>query len=558
MRIVKTLVLSVSIAAFWAPVGPGAVDAVIRGTVSDAGGKAIAGALVKGTLGNKSVSRYTGADGRYELTVAPGTYEVVAEAFGYRMERKSKDTSADGAVNFSMTPNWSVTQFTGADIDQLIPDDHAAPRLLKSTCINCHALDVMLRRRGSTAAQWRTYVEKQMGVRIGRGDFNSSENEWKVITGELEKWFGPKGQYFGPGAAPPAPAQVPRAKLAPEVARATFYEYTMPNPRSMPHSLTADGAGRIWVSAWDSATNAVVRFDTATEQFKTYRVPTANAVPHTPCVTRDGRVWMALNARGVAKAAMIDPRTDELVEINWMGKAPGTHNCSEDRDGNLWFASLGERDEGFYVYNPKGGEWRSYKYPLPKEYPAGAKALLDTAEGDPPPNVRAGLYDAKVDSTGKGWGVAYSMGLIVSVDPKTGATQEYFSPDTPQIRGVLVDSRDNVWFGAFGNHKLGKLDPKTGQIRLYQPPTAKAAPYGFVEDPRTGYIWFGDLNGNNMTRFDPRTETFVEYPFPSRNVNPRLGIGIDPRGRIWFTEFLNGRIGALDPGDAPRTTTSSR
>jgi streptogramin lyase len=55
-----------------------------------------------------------------------------------------------------------------------------------------------------------------------------------------------------------------------------------------------------------------------------------------------------------------------------------------------------------------------------------------------------------------------------------------------------------------------------------------------------------------------RTGAFVEYPFPSRNVNPRLGIGIDPQGRIWFTEFLNGRIGALDPGDLPRNTTSSR
>jgi streptogramin lyase len=123
---------------------------------------------------------------------------------------------------------------------------------------------------------------------------------------------------------------------------------------------------------------------------------------------------------------------------------------------------------------------------------------------------------------------------------------------------VHVDSRDNVWFGAFDNHKLGKLDPRTGRFTFYQPPTEKASPYGFVEDPRTGYLWFGDLNGNNITRFDPRTETFVEYPFPSRNVNPRLGIGIDPQGRIWFTEFMNGRIGVLDPGDAPRTTTSSK
>ena len=66
--------------------------------------------------------------------------------------------------------------------------------------------------------------------------------------------------------------------------------------------------------------------------------------------------------------------------------------------------------------------------------------------------------------------------MIVSVDPKTGETKNYFAPDTPHIRGVHVDSHDNVWFGAFDNHKLGKLDPRTGRFTFYQPPTEKASP----------------------------------------------------------------------------------
>jgi len=556
MRTVKILVLSLSMVALVGPARPGAVDAVIRGTVSDTAGKPIAGMLVKATAGSKSVSRYTGPDGRYELTVAPGTYDIVADSLGFRVERKLKVVApSDTAVNFSLTPAFNVMQFTGAEVDQLVPDDHAG-KLLKSTCINCHALDVMLRHRGFAAGQWRNYVEKQMQVRIGRGPFNMSDNEWKELTTALERLFGPDAKYFGPGAEPPKPEQVQRPKMAPEVARATFYEYTLPNPRSMPHSLTVDPAGRVWVSGWDSPTNAVLRFDIASEQFKTYPVPTPNAVPHTPCVTRDGRVWMALNAAGTAKVAMIDPKTDQLVEIAWDAKRPGTHNCQEDREGNLWFSSLGETDEGFYVYNPKTQQFRSYKYPLPAAYPEGSKALRDTAEGDPAPRVRAGLYDAKVDSTGTAWGVTYSMGMIVRLNPKTGEVKEFFPPDTPHIRGVFVDSHDTVWFAAFGSHKIGKIDPKTGEIKMYQPPTPRAAPYSFVEDKQRGVLWFGDLNGNNLTRFDPRTEKFIEYPFPSRNVNPRLGIGMDPRGRIWFTEFLNGRIGVLDPGDGPATTSS--
>ena len=556
--VARTLLAAIPAALLVAAATPEATDALVRGTVTDAAGKPIAGALVKANIVNKSVSRYTGADGRYELTLPPGTYDIVGEAFGFRVERQmKKEIAGDTAINFSLTPAWGVTQFTGADVDQFIADDHAG-RMLKSTCINCHALDVMLRHRGWAAGQWRNYVEKQMQLRIGRGPYNASDNEWKELTTELERYFGPEGKYFGTRAEPPKREEVRRPKMAPEVARATFYEYTLPNARSMPHSLAVDPVGRVWISGWDSPTNAVVRFDTATEQFKTYPIPTANAVPHTPCVTKDGRVWMALNAAGTAKAAVIDPKTDRLAEISWGAKRPGTHNCQEDREGNLWFASLGEADEGFYVYNPKTQRFRSYKYPLPTAYPEGSKALRDTAEGDQPPPVRAGLYDAKVDSTGTGWGVAYSMGMIVRVNPRTGEVKEYFPPNTPHIRGVFVDSRDTVWFAAFGSHKIGKLDPKTGEIKMYQPPTERAAPYSFVEDARRGVLWFGDLNGNNLTRFDPRTETFIEYPLPSRNVNARLGIGIDPRGRIWFTEFLNGRIGALDPGDGARNTNNSR
>ena len=160
-------------------------------------------------------------------------------------------------------------QLTGADVDLLIPDDPHS-NLLKSTCINCHALDVMLRRRGYTAAQWRAYVETPMAERIGRGKFNASEAEWKVLTSELERWFGPKGQYFGPECR----AAEARAAAASEArrrrsSRATFQEYRLPNPRSMPHSLTVDANGQVWIAGWDSATNAVLRFD-----------PRGREVPH--------------------------------------------------------------------------------------------------------------------------------------------------------------------------------------------------------------------------------------------------------------------------------------
>ena len=93
------------------------------------------------------------------------------------------------------------------------------------------------------------------------------------------------------------------------------------------------------------------------------------------------------------------------------------------------------------------------------------------------------------------------------------------------------------------------------QRDLKQPPTAKARPYGLVEDSKTGYIWYGDFSGNNITRFDPKTAQFVEYPIPTRGAYPRF-IGLDSKGRIWFGEWWSNKLGMLDPGDSQ--TVASR
>ena len=125
MRAVTYFGLSLAVIAFGASARPDAADTVIRGAVTDAAGQPITGALVKATAGVKSTARFTAADGRYELTVTP-EHDLLVEAFGFAAERRSTG-GVGGALNFSLAPSWSVTQFTGADIDQLIPD-HPPPR----------------------------------------------------------------------------------------------------------------------------------------------------------------------------------------------------------------------------------------------------------------------------------------------------------------------------------------------------------------------------------------------------------------------------------------------
>jgi hypothetical protein len=89
-------------------------DATLRGVVTDAAGKPVRGAVVKATLGPKSISRFTQNDGRYEIPVAAGTYQMSVDAYGYGVKFQTKDTAQPGDTNFSLTPKWDVTRLTGA------------------------------------------------------------------------------------------------------------------------------------------------------------------------------------------------------------------------------------------------------------------------------------------------------------------------------------------------------------------------------------------------------------------------------------------------------------
>src|SRR5262245_60239733 len=87
---------------------PDAADAIIQGVISDSAGKPIRGALVKVSVNGRAVSRYSSNDGRYELPVAPGKYDIVAEAYGFAAKRVQKDSAEAGPVNFTLTPGWTV------------------------------------------------------------------------------------------------------------------------------------------------------------------------------------------------------------------------------------------------------------------------------------------------------------------------------------------------------------------------------------------------------------------------------------------------------------------
>lgn len=548
-----------------------AADTVIKGVVTDDAGKPVRGAVVRVSAGIKTVSRYTQANGRYEIAVPAGRYEVAASTLGFSVKRTTVDTTQPGDTNFTLSPRWDVTRLTGAEIEQLIPND-APGKMLKGGCTSCHDLSTLLKRRGQTVAEWKSFLPTMTNGR--RDQPNLSPAMLDALSAALAKYFGPDAQYFGPDADPPTKEQVKVPQLSDEVLKATFSEWTVPTgANAFPHSIAIDNKRGI---AWfgevgnygldpancalftengtapgaDCGANHIGRFDVKTEQITEFRAPH----PHTGAIAKDGRVYFAEAMRNDTSPnlAMIDPVTNQITYYKFHTTSlHGTHLHTPivDHTGNVWLSGgMGE----VIRFDVETHEFKSYKFPLPAKYPENAAAFWEQAPGEPERTPRGMTYHVSEDSKGGIWASLSDMGMLVRVDPTTGETKEY-STNATNARGLVVDHNDNVWFAAYLDHKIGKLDPKTGAIKMYQPPTLGGAPYGIIEEKRTGYIWYADQTGDNITRFDPKTEKFVEYPLPNPThpSTPRF-IDVDDQGRIFFTEYWSGRIGILDTGEGSK------
>jgi virginiamycin B lyase len=518
-----------------------AADSAIHGVITDAAGKPVRGAIVKATAGNLSISGYSQNDGRYDLSVPAGTYDISVDAYGFAPKRLNKDASQAGETNFALSARLDISRLSAAEIDGLLPDT-SETRMLRATCIGCHNFDTIAKHRGDTSAQWQEFLPTMTGNRQMFQPQYSPE-ELGALGAALEKYFGPKAPYLGPDADPLTAEQIKHANISDAALKATYREYKVPTSAAWVHSVAVDPSRDIaWFAEYDYLSNKVGRFDIATQKFTEYPVPSPKSVPHTPIVGKDGRLWMALDGVDVAaKLAAVDPATGTLKEYKWPEKQAGTHTVAVAPDGNLWMSSMSSPDE-FLGFDIETEKFKAFKHPVPDKYPDGSAGAYQQFAGKP-----VGItYCVAVDSKGYVWYTETMLGLIAKLDPKTGETKEFKPPETPNMDGIMVDMQDNVWFSDFMGNKLGKLDTKTMKFTMYQPPTLKARPYGIVQDKKTGYLWYADFSGNNITRFDPKTAQFVEYPIPTHGAYPRF-VGLDSKGRIWFGEWWSDKLGVLDP-----------
>ncbi len=521
---------------------------VIKGVVTDASGKPVRAAVISAKSGIKTISRFSQSDGKYEIALAAGTYDVTVEAYGFAVKRAAVDTSKMGETNFSLaSANLSLGRLTGSELESLLPDTQQT-RMLRSKCIECHSLPTIIHRRGQTAAEWREFLPHMTNGATEEPFANATPQELDALSAALEKYFGPDSPYFGTDAdASQLMAHVKHVESSDAALRATLIQYDVPTKISRPHSIEIDLKTNVaWFGEESYYGNKAAKFDMQTEKFLEYPLLTEKARPHTGAVASDGRYWVALaHTNDPAKLASVDPETGQVKQYYWPEKKAAAHTLTLDHSGNVWFS--GGTSGDLWSFDVKTQQFSSHPYKVPATCPKDTMQEWGEVPGEShAPQGRS--YDVTVDNEGMVWFSEIALGTLVKLNPATGETKDIRPEGTVSIRGITVDPNDNLWFGDFLGHRFGKLNVKTGAVKFYKPPTPNATVYGVNYNQTDGSVWFADMSGNNVTRFDPKTEQFTEYSIPQRpdRAYARF-IGADAIGRVWFTEYFGDRIGFVDP-----------
>ena len=256
----------------------GASHATVHGIVTDSTGRPIRGALVTAAAGDKSTTQFSQQDGHYVLTIPATNYDLSVDAYGFGREVRTIDSTKDDAANFQLKPAWDIGDLSGAEIENLLPDNPQT-RLIRGSCTDCHNLNALTHKRGSTPAEWSKFLPQMPRDRLALPQSWNSAT-FAAFGNALGQYFGPDATYLGPNSQRPPANVIMHKDISDKALSARITEYTVPSDKAMVHSILVDGKGDFaWFSEFDFPSNKVGRFDIKKEKFEEYALPIPRSAP---------------------------------------------------------------------------------------------------------------------------------------------------------------------------------------------------------------------------------------------------------------------------------------
>ena len=525
-----------------------AQNIAITGTLKDANGEPVAGALVKIRneelgLGFLTVSQ---EKGRYSIpNLVPGKY--IIQAFGASNQSAAaapleigtgQQRTTDLVLGAPLHVPPREKRMTDADYEKVMPEGEGK-NVVINWCVTCHTLRPIVTAR-KTREKWEETVDRMYNDLLGKDrpltwtikyDVFYNLERPNLMIDYLAKNFGPDTPSDPRVAGPSSHTNrnLPGILLKGPAAKYAAMEFSMP-PGSMPHDIAVDSQGIAWVS--ERNTGMLGRFDPDSLKYTSTASPAGKAAKfqlNAIAVDARDQIWCVDDGPN-ARILQFNPQSGEfksypIPEYRYLAPEIGWARTATLRfsDGNVW--GTGITAQRILRLNPSTGKIKDYSVPL-------GSAPLGLAVG----GNKMIWYAAEVGNA------------VVSLDPATGRLTPHEVP-TPRsdLTGMAVDAEGNLWVAATESGKLVKVDHRTGNVTEYPVPAEESGPYSVDVDTKRNLVWFSEMFTDKIGRFDPRANSFAEFPLPNSDLDVRrIEIDRSNPNRVWWSGASADKIGYIE------------
>ena len=253
--------------------------------------------------------------------------------------------------------------------------------------------------------------------------------------------------------------------------------------------VATDASGNVWVGASFVPAICEVMMPSQTENCYTTGLP-SGALIYGVAAGPDGNIWFTVtNFSGSSGIANVNPSTGNITfYTTGMNSGAQPYSIVAGSDGNMWFTDVNNNAPAIGTFNMASKNITEYTNGLSSYNPATGVSnqpyYLASAPGKLYVSDAAGFIGTFVISTqaftesstglqrnaspgtiipgpdGKLWFDDMSFlgdPLIGSLDPSTGAVQEYSSPASYDIRSMAYTSGSDLWFTDLNGNAIGHI-----------------------------------------------------------------------------------------------------
>ncbi|MBX7059827.1 MAG: carboxypeptidase regulatory-like domain-containing protein [Leptospirales bacterium] len=495
----------------------------LQGTVRDAQGRAVAGAIVTAFQGAVAESCYTNGSGSYRLSLNlndrarlrarhAGFLDAEADEGGaltLRDATPQQRSDALAASAHAATLQWESPEHRNNFVSQ---------------CHYCHQIGNALTRNVKDEETWQTTLDRMQGY----GALITSSDE-EAFRGTLSRYF---------QGAPVTDRQSHQLDAAAQPAQIT--EWKLGEADSFLHDAELHPNGRVYavdmskdrIYEVDRARNTIVAYDLPPSElplggmfagaYRPLGTFAARHGPHSIQVGPDGKLWTTNSL--AAEVMSFDP-VSHAFQIFPIPDAIYPHTLRFDRKGMLWFTvalsnKIGRFDPRTQQFTmielPSHGMWRWLSDAL-------VPTILEVASWFPQKNFQVSLSHHKVSGEGRR---VLNLPYGIDVSPLDGS----------------------IWYSKLYSGYIGRVDPETLEVEEIESPLGGPRRLRFAPD---GMLWIPSFEQGTIMRLDTRTRQFQHYKLPllaEGEYETPYALGIDPKnGMVWITSNLSDRIFRLDP-----------